>query len=164
MKGIDVSSLYSEMIMATYTSDLIQKKMIYLYLCNYARMKPNLTLLAINTLQRDCRDDDPMVRGLALRSICSLKCNNLTEYIYEPIKNGLKDKNNYVRKTAVIGISKIYKINKDIIIDNDFIDILYNMISDNDCLVVINVIYTLNEILQHEVCILWYILLYTLYM
>ena len=51
--------------------------MVYLYLCTYAEFKPDLTLLAVNTLQRDCRDDDPMIRGLALRSLCSLRVANL---------------------------------------------------------------------------------------
>ena len=32
----------------------------------------DLALLAINTLTKDCRDEDPMVRGLALRCLCSL--------------------------------------------------------------------------------------------
>ena len=50
---------------------------------NYAESNSDLAILAINTLQKelpgvmkclaqDCRDDDPMIRGLALRSLCSL--------------------------------------------------------------------------------------------
>lgn len=34
--GIDVSKLFPEMCMASYTNDLVQKKMIYLYLTTYA--------------------------------------------------------------------------------------------------------------------------------
>ena len=34
--GIDVSSLFSEMIMATHTDDMVQRKLVYLYLCTYA--------------------------------------------------------------------------------------------------------------------------------
>ena len=41
--------------------------MVYLYICTYAPVHPELSLLAINTLQKDCRDEDPMTRGLALR-------------------------------------------------------------------------------------------------
>lgn len=57
--GIDVSKLFSDMIMAVATSDLVVKKMVYLYLTTHAEQKPELALLAINTLQKDCRDDDP---------------------------------------------------------------------------------------------------------
>ncbi|CAE7184522.1 BETAA-AD, partial [Symbiodinium pilosum] len=67
--GIDVSPLFSEMVMASATTDLVQKKMVYLYLVNYAESNSDLAILAINTLQKDCRDDDPMIRGLALRSL-----------------------------------------------------------------------------------------------
>jgi AP-4 complex subunit beta-1 len=34
--GIDVSRLFNEMCLHSYTSDIIIKKMIYLYLINYA--------------------------------------------------------------------------------------------------------------------------------
>ena len=42
-------------------------------MCTYAPLKPDLALLAINTLCKDCSDPNPMVRGLALRSMCSLR-------------------------------------------------------------------------------------------
>ncbi len=44
-----------------------------------------------------------MVRGLALRSICSLRVANIVEYVTHPIQAGLKDISPYVRKTAVLG-------------------------------------------------------------
>ncbi len=50
--------------------------MVYLYLGNYAESNPELSLLAVNTLQKDASDTNPMVRGLALRYLCSLR------YIY----------------------------------------------------------------------------------
>ena len=34
--GIDVSRLFEEMCLHSYTSDIILKKMIYLYLTNYS--------------------------------------------------------------------------------------------------------------------------------
>ena len=89
--GIDVSKLFSEMIMATGTKDHVIKKMVYLYICNYAATNPELSLLAINTLQKDCRDEDPMTRGLALRSFTSLRLPNIEEYIPQVITAGLQD-------------------------------------------------------------------------
>jgi len=44
--GIDVSPLFTDMIMLAETRDMIQKKMIYLYLDNYAEQKSDLALLA----------------------------------------------------------------------------------------------------------------------
>jgi AP-4 complex subunit beta-1 len=51
----------------------VQKKLVYLYLCNYAESHSDLTLLTVNTLQKDCRDGNPMIRGLALRAMCNLR-------------------------------------------------------------------------------------------
>ena len=62
-----------EMVKASATVDIVQKKLVYLYMCTYAPLKPDLALLAINTLCKDCSDPNPMVRGLALRSMCSLR-------------------------------------------------------------------------------------------
>ncbi|CAN0546390.1 unnamed protein product, partial [Ectocarpus sp. 12 AP-2014] len=98
--GIDVSRLFTEMMLAIETRDLVVKKMVYLYLCTYARQKPDLAIMCINTLQRDCNNQDPMVRGLALRSLCSLRLPAMVEYISDPLKASLTDANSYVRKTG----------------------------------------------------------------
>lgn len=55
---------------------MVQKKLVYLFLCTYAETNTELALLAINTLQKDCRDENPVVRGLALRALCSLRCGD----------------------------------------------------------------------------------------
>lgn len=81
--GMDMSSLMPKVISAANLSpdDLLLKKMMYLYLCTYAKQNPDLSLMAISQLQKDCKDTDPNVRGLALRSLCSLRVANLLEYV-----------------------------------------------------------------------------------
>jgi len=37
--------------------------------------------MTINQLHKDCVDQDPTVRGLALRSLCSLRVTNYVEYV-----------------------------------------------------------------------------------
>jgi vesicle coat complex subunit len=64
--------------------DVILKKMLYLYISTYAQSNPDLTLLTINLLTKDCKDQDPTIRGLALRSLCQLRVANLIEYIVSP--------------------------------------------------------------------------------
>jgi len=53
-QGIDVSRLFSEMCMASYTEDLVQKKLIYLYLSSYVEKNQDLAVMAINTYLKDC--------------------------------------------------------------------------------------------------------------
>ncbi|CAI9093465.1 OLC1v1028968C1 [Oldenlandia corymbosa var. corymbosa] len=149
--GIDVSSVFSEMVMCSATSDIVLKKMCYLYVGNYAKNNPDLSLLTINFLQRDCKDEDPMIRGLALRSLCSLRVANLVEYLVGPLASGLKDSNNYVRTVAAIGVLKLYHISSSTCVDADFPATLKHlMLNDPDAQVVANCLSGLQEIWSLE--------------
>eukprot|EP00252_Welwitschia_mirabilis_P020113 TRINITY_DN4851_c0_g1_i1.p1 TRINITY_DN4851_c0_g1~~TRINITY_DN4851_c0_g1_i1.p1 ORF type:complete len:844 (-),score=200.12 TRINITY_DN4851_c0_g1_i1:295-2826(-) len=149
--GIDVSSLFSEMVMCSATSDIVLKKMCYLYVGNYAKVNPDLALLTINFLQKDCSDEDPMIRGLALRSLCTLSVENLVEYLVGPLRSGLQDSNGYVRSVAAIGVLKLYHISPMTCIDADFVEALKALlIHDPDSHVVANCLISLQEILSLE--------------
>ncbi|EPS72403.1 hypothetical protein M569_02352, partial [Genlisea aurea] len=149
--GIDVSSLFSEMVMCSATSDIVLKKMCYLYVGNYAKHNPDLALLTINFLQRDCKDEDPMIRGLALRSLCSLGVANLVEYLVGSLGNGLNDANGYVRMVAAVGVLKLYHISGSTCLDADFPALLKHlMLKDKDAQVVANCLTSLHEIWSLE--------------
>ncbi|KAH7847937.1 hypothetical protein Vadar_031849 [Vaccinium darrowii] len=149
--GIDVSSLFSEMVMCSATSDIVLKKMCYLYVGNYAKGNPDIALLTINFLQKDCKDEDPMIRGLALRSLCSLRVANLVEYLVGPLGLGLKDGSSYVRMVATMGVLKLYHISAATCIDADFPAMLKHlMLNDPDAQVVANCLSALQEIWSLE--------------
>jgi len=145
--GIDVSRLFSDIMLAIETRDLVIKKMVYLFLCNYATSHPDLAQMCTNTLQKDCENDDPMVRGLALRALCSLRLPQMVEYISEPLRKSLTDNHAYVRKTGVMGILKLYHLDKEVFDRCNFVDTLYDMLRDPDASVVSNCIIVLNEIM-----------------
>ncbi|KAJ0626225.1 putative armadillo-like helical, TBP domain superfamily, beta-adaptin appendage [Helianthus annuus] len=145
--GIDVSSVFSEMVMCSATSDIVLKKMCYLYVGNYAKYNPDLALLTINFLQRDCNDQDPIIRGLALRSLASLRVPNLVEYLVSPLAAGLKDSNTYVRMIASVGVLKLYHISASTCLDADFPQLLKHLLlNDPDPQVVANSLSALQEI------------------
>ena len=146
--GIDVSRLFTEMMLAIETRDLVIKKMVYLFLCNYATTHPELAQMCTNTLQKDCGNDDPMVRGLALRALCSLRLPQMVEYISEPLRRSLTDHHAYVRKTGVMGILKLYHLDQEAFERCNFVDILYDMLRDPDPSVVSNCILVLNEVMD----------------
>lgn len=81
--GIDMSSLFMQAMTCAvqHGEDVVLKKMLYLYICTYAQSNPDLTLLTINLLLKDSKDQDPHIRGLAIRSLCSLRIANLVEYL-----------------------------------------------------------------------------------
>ncbi|KAL7548846.1 hypothetical protein ACHAWF_012111 [Thalassiosira exigua] len=134
--GIDVSRLFTEMMLAIETRDLVIKKMVYLFLCNYAETHPDLAQMCTNTLVKDSGNEDPMVRGLALRALCSLRLPQMIEYTSEPLRRSLQDGHAYVRKTGVMGILKMYHLNKEEFDKAAFNDILYDMLRDPDSSVV----------------------------
>mmetsp|Transcript_17792 Transcript_17792/g.43541 ORF Transcript_17792/g.43541 Transcript_17792/m.43541 type:complete len:791 (+) Transcript_17792:1027-3399(+) len=144
--GIDVSKLFSEMINLSHTKDLVLKKMIYLYLCNYAQKKKDLAVLAINTLRKDAQDDDPMIRGLALRSLCSLKLPTIVEYVIPLLRSGVKDSSSYVRKTAAMGCARLFRISPDSFQTGRWGETLKAMLTDREPAVAINALSCLNEV------------------
>lgn len=89
-----------------------------MFLSYLSRQKGNhdIALLAINTMHRDCKDSNPIIRGLALRSLSSLGVPNLVEYVIPMIVKGLSDDAPYVRKTAAISSVKLYHISPSTIL------------------------------------------------
>lgn len=145
--SIDVSGLFTEMIMACSADDPVLKKMLYLYISTYAMRKPDLALLTVNALQKDCAEPDPTIRGLALRSLGSLRVPNLVEYLVGPLRTGLEDESAYVRKTAAMGVLKLYALDPGACVDAGFVDTLRAMVTgDRDAGVVANCLSTLVEI------------------
>eukprot|EP00977_Amphora_coffeiformis_P007212 scaffold1567_cov161-Amphora_coffeaeformis.AAC.4 len=122
--------------------------MVYLYLTNYAKSHPELAQMCTNTLQKDCGNEDPMVRGLALRALCGLNLPQMVEYIGEPLRRSLTDHHAYVRKTAVMGTLKMFHLDPEVFESSGFVDTLYDMLRDPDASVVCNCIIVLNEVMQ----------------
>ena len=87
--------------------------MLYWYVTTYARANPELTLLTINLLTKDCSlssSPDPAVRALALRALCGLRVRNLVEYAAPAVTAGLRDPHPAVRRAAVVGVLKVMHV------------------------------------------------------
>ena len=100
--GKDVSALFPEVLKNIATYDLEQKKLVYLYLMNYAKSNPELCILAVNTFVQDTEDPNPLVRALAIRTMGCVRVARMVDYMEVPLRRTLEDDNPYVRKTAGI--------------------------------------------------------------
>jgi len=117
-RGKDVSMLFADIVKNSMTNDMELKKLIYLYIINYAKSHPDLAILAINTFRKDARDKlNPFLRALAVRTMGCIRVRQITEYLIDPLKYALKDEDSYVRKTAVICVAKLYDSAPDLIED-----------------------------------------------
>ena len=71
-------------------TDLELKKLVYLYLMNYAMAQPDLAIMAVNTFVKDCEDPNPLIRALAVRTMGCIRVDKITEYLCEPLRKCLK--------------------------------------------------------------------------
>ncbi|XP_057477940.1 beta-adaptin-like protein B isoform X1 [Actinidia eriantha] len=148
--GKDVSSLFTDVVNCMQTENLELKKLVYLYLINYAKSQPDLAILAVNTFVKDSQDPNPLIRALAVRTMGCIRVDKITEYLCDPLQRCLKDDDPYVRKTAAICVAKLYDINAELVEDRGFLEALKDLISDNNPMVVANAVAALAEIQDHS--------------
>lgn len=116
------------------------------YLINYARAKPELIILAVNTFVRDCEDPNPLIRALALRTMACIRVKKIVEYLMMPLGKCIDDVDPYVRKTAAICVSKFYDMDPQRCEEEGFIERLRRMIGDSSPMVVANAVASLCDI------------------
>ncbi|KAI4503220.1 hypothetical protein M0802_001442 [Mischocyttarus mexicanus] len=162
--GKDVSALFPDVVNCMQTDNLELKKLVYLYLMNYAKSQPDMAIMAVNTFVKiatavtrleslacpifaqDCEDPNPLIRALAVRTMGCIRVDKITEYLCEPLRKCLKDEDPYVRKTAAVCVAKLYDINAALVEDQGFLDQLKDLLSDSNPMVVANAVAALSEI------------------
>ncbi|KAH8693961.1 vesicle coat complex AP-1/AP-2/AP-4, beta subunit [Talaromyces proteolyticus] len=144
--GKDVSALFPDVLKNIATTDLDQKKLVYLYLMNYAKSHPDLCILAVNTFVQDSEDPNPLIRALAIRTMGCIRVEKMVDYMEEPLRKTLRDESPYVRKTAAICVAKLFDLNPDMCLENGFLEILQELIGDPNPMVVANSVTALAEI------------------
>eukprot|EP00929_Paragymnodinium_shiwhaense_P078931 TRINITY_DN4096_c0_g2_i1.p1 TRINITY_DN4096_c0_g2~~TRINITY_DN4096_c0_g2_i1.p1 ORF type:complete len:909 (+),score=257.80 TRINITY_DN4096_c0_g2_i1:91-2817(+) len=144
--GKDVSALFADVVNCIQTDNMELKKLVYLYVMNYAKAQPELAILAINTFRKDASDNNPLVRALAVRTMGCIRLDQVTEYLLEPLRKCCQDPDPYVRKTAATCIPKVYDINPELVEDQGFLEILQDMAADSNPMVVANAVAGLAEV------------------
>ncbi|KFA72867.1 hypothetical protein S40288_02158 [Stachybotrys chartarum IBT 40288] len=144
--GKDVSALFPDVLKNIATGDLDQKKLVYLYLMNYAKSHPDLCILAVNTFVQDSEDPNPLIRALAIRTMGCIRVDKMVDYMEEPLRKTLRDESPYVRKTAAICVAKLFDLNPSMCIENGFLESLQELIGDPNPMVVANSVQALSEI------------------
>ncbi|KAJ2241854.1 beta-adaptin [Coemansia sp. RSA 455] len=144
--GKDVSGLFTDVLKNMHTGDLEIKKLIYLYLINYAKTQPDLVILAVNTFVKDSEDTNPLIRALAIRTMGCLHVQEVLDHLCDPLRKCLKDPSPYVRKTAVMCVAKVYDLSPAIAEENGFVEDVRRALSDANPMVISNAVTVLTEI------------------
>lgn len=91
--GKDVSPLFAHVVKCMRTPSVELKKLIYLYIINYAKAKPDITLLAVNSFNTDAMDKtSPLIRALAVRTMGCIRVTEVVSYLFETLKKSLDGK------------------------------------------------------------------------
>ena len=143
--GKDVETLFMEMLKCMQTTDLELKKLVYLYLINYAKQQPELAIMAVNSFVNDSKDPNPLVRALALRTMGCIRVDKIAEYLCDPLRAALADEDPYVKKTAAICVLKLFVMNAELVVEHDYFQPLTELLSDSNPMVVSNAVTALAE-------------------
>ncbi len=119
---------------------------VYLYLINYAKSKPDMAIMAVNTFVRDTANASPLIRALAVRTMGCIRVDRITEYLCKPLQRALADEDPYVRKTAAMCVAKLHDISPEMVRDQGFIDKLRDLLGDGNPTVVANAVAALTEV------------------
>ncbi|KAJ5790745.1 uncharacterized protein N7518_007756 [Penicillium psychrosexuale] len=146
MSNNDMVALFPDIIGCMNLPSLEIKKMCFLFLVNYSRMKPEVALKALPILIDDMADNNPLVRALALRTISYVHVREFVEATFQPVKRLMQDNDPYVRKTAAFCVAKLYEHDKKMVENSDLIDRLNRMLKDENPTVVSSVLASLVDI------------------
>lgn len=146
--GKDLSPLFQSVLKCLEYPELDIKKLVYLYIINYSRSKPDEAIMTISSFRKDAANkSNPIIRALAVRTMSSLRVPKLNEYLVEPLKIALNDEDPYVRKTAVLSIPKVYEIAPNDAETNNLVSLLEILVTkESNGLVLANAVASLEEI------------------
>ena len=171
----DMSLLYPEVLACLSIEVLEIKKMVYLFLINYSRSRPDMVdhalpnLLSVSfqiasptlgtpfpsakttcLLDQDINDHNALIRALALRTMSAIPVAEVHRQLVEPLRHALKDQDPYVRKTAAIAVAKVYMHDRRLIERTDMITRLRDLLMDPNPTVIANAVAALTEISERS--------------
>ncbi|EAY04864.1 Adaptin N terminal region family protein [Trichomonas vaginalis G3] len=144
--GEDCSILFSSMLRSINTDDLELKRLVYIYILTYSTSEEEESIMAVSAMLKDSEHYNPLVRSLAIRSMTKIKIEAFAENIIAQVKKSLQDKDPYVRKTAALGVAKIFSTIPETVESIDIYKSLIDLLKDDNPLVISNAIAAICEI------------------
>ena len=145
--GKDMSGLFSDVVNCMQSNNLEVKKLVYLYVNQYAKTQPDLAILAVNTFVKDASDYNPLIRALAVRTMSGIRLERVLEYLATPLRAALRDADPYVRKVACLAVAKVYESSPRLAREAGFVQTLQAMLTeDGNPMVLSNAVAALSSI------------------
>jgi len=144
--GNDMAPLFPDIVQCMGIQVLDIKKMVYLYLTNYARSKPDLVKFTMEGFLSDSHDRNPLIRALAIRTMSYISVPAVHRALLDPLRHALKDADPYVRKTAAICVAKLFTHDRKLVEKEQFVNSLRDLLADSNPTVIANAVAALTEI------------------
>eukprot|EP00760_Papus_ankaliazontas_P021081 PhM_4_TR18633/c1_g1_i1/m.80015 len=145
--GRDMSSVFTDVtqLMATPAIDI--KKLVYLYLMQYATVMPDKAVLVAGPFVKDTLHESPLIRGLALRTMSSIPVDKMTEFLMDPLRRSLRDESDpYVKRCAALAVLKLHHTSRVRCEDNNLLPLLMDQFNAGNSAVVANAAAAVNEL------------------
>jgi AP-3 complex subunit beta len=146
-KGCDVSEFFPDVVKNVVVKSVEVKKMVYIYLVHYADYDNScreIALLSINSFQKDMSGDNPLIRGLALRVMTSIRVPDIIQIQLLAVRKCATDSSPYVRKCAATALPKIFSLDPEQL--NNLKLILDKLLKDSSTMVLGSAIAAFNEV------------------
>ncbi|WBW72739.1 AP-2 adaptor complex beta subunit Apl1 [Schizosaccharomyces osmophilus] len=146
--GYNMISLFPAIINCMETSNVDLKKLCYLFLKSFASINPSEATKAIPVVLKGVHSSNPVLRDFSLKTLTSVHIKNFWVASLDPVIRLLDDIDPYVRKTAVMGVARLYSYDRKIVESSGLIKNLREMLNDESSLVVTNALAVLISIVQ----------------
>jgi hypothetical protein len=154
-KGKDVPEFFPDVVKNVVVKSIEVKKMVYIYLVHYADFNDScreMALLSINSFQRDMSGTNPLIRGLALRVMTSIRVLDIIQIQLLAVRKCATDSSPYVRKCAANAIPKIFSLDPGQI--DHLQQIIETLLKDTSTMVLGSVVAAFNEVCPTEYSLL----------
>ncbi|KAK9451301.1 adaptin N terminal region-domain-containing protein [Limtongia smithiae] len=146
MNNSEMVQLFPDIIESMHIDNLEIRKMCFLFLINYGRVKPDMANKALPLLLNMVRDPSPLNRALVLRTISCIALPTYNNGLAKILPAMIKDEDPYVRKTAAFAVAKLWAMDRKLVDHNRFIGQLNDLLMDQNPTVVSAGLATLMEI------------------
>ncbi|ODQ63690.1 AP-2 complex subunit beta [Nadsonia fulvescens var. elongata DSM 6958] len=148
MSNNEMIALFNDVVNCVRLDDIDIKKMCFLYLLTYARVKQEAAIQALEIILPDLESPSPLIRALVIKTISSIPIREYIEAAVKPTKKLLQDSDPYVRKTASYCVAKLWSHEPQLVENTGLISSLNRLLDDVNATVVASALASLNDITE----------------
>ncbi|GKT34316.1 putative multi-domain containing protein [Aduncisulcus paluster] len=128
-RGNDISAAFHDVVKLVVAESLEMKRLVYMIIAHYSESNPDAAIMSYNVFHKSLSDRNQLVRGLALRTLSSIRVKTISALVATEIDNSSRDSSPFVRKTACHAAIKVAKYDADT--KDDIIKVIGNLLGDS---------------------------------